>query len=290
MLIHEVCKECRLTKKAVEYYVKQGLIHPVVNHNGYRNFNEQDVSRLKEISVLRKLDFSISEIKKILESNNKSTVLAKNKFLMDLKVQKLQEKQVCLEHLMNDYDIEKEIKYIKEHLDHCFTIKEKLVQAFPGTYAMFLAIHFGPFLNERINSPEKKAAYNNIVQFLDQLTIPKEIEEYIEQAISVEEDMELINQELFKVTEDVEQYFSKHENLEEYIQLRSSQEYQSTPAYQMGKAIREFQQISGYNDIFIHNLKILSSSYREYSNRLQKANEWMVRKYPEVANWYQEDK
>ena len=28
MLINEVCKECNLTKKAVEYYTEQGLIQP----------------------------------------------------------------------------------------------------------------------------------------------------------------------------------------------------------------------------------------------------------------------
>ena len=28
MLIKEVCKECGLTRKAVEYYEKQGLIQP----------------------------------------------------------------------------------------------------------------------------------------------------------------------------------------------------------------------------------------------------------------------
>lgn len=30
MLINEVCKECNLTKKAVEYYAEQGLIQPMM--------------------------------------------------------------------------------------------------------------------------------------------------------------------------------------------------------------------------------------------------------------------
>ena len=34
MLIHEVCKECNLTKKAIEYYGEQGLISPTVMENG----------------------------------------------------------------------------------------------------------------------------------------------------------------------------------------------------------------------------------------------------------------
>ena len=36
MLINEVCKECNLTKKAVEYYTEQGLIQPRIKENGYR--------------------------------------------------------------------------------------------------------------------------------------------------------------------------------------------------------------------------------------------------------------
>ncbi|GIP31587.1 MerR family transcriptional regulator [Paenibacillus sp. J2TS4] len=54
MLIHEVCKKCSLTKKAIEYYEKQGLVHPEVGGNGYRNYSDKDLSLLKEISVLRR--------------------------------------------------------------------------------------------------------------------------------------------------------------------------------------------------------------------------------------------
>ena len=42
MLINEVCKECNLTKKAVEYYTEQGLIQPRITENGYRQFSETD--------------------------------------------------------------------------------------------------------------------------------------------------------------------------------------------------------------------------------------------------------
>ncbi len=43
MLINEVCKKCRLTKKAVEYYIEQGLISPDIMENGYRDFSQDDV-------------------------------------------------------------------------------------------------------------------------------------------------------------------------------------------------------------------------------------------------------
>lgn len=48
MLINEVCKKCKLTKKAVEYYGEQGLIKPVVMENGYRQFSDDDAMKLKK--------------------------------------------------------------------------------------------------------------------------------------------------------------------------------------------------------------------------------------------------
>lgn len=48
MLINAVCKECSVTKKAVEYYIEQGLVSPTVQENGYRDFSEEDIRRLKK--------------------------------------------------------------------------------------------------------------------------------------------------------------------------------------------------------------------------------------------------
>jgi len=82
MLIKDVCRECKLTKKAVEYYEKQGLISPRIEDNGYRNYSDEDISTLKEIGVLRKLGISIAEIRDILASSDKSAALAKCKYKM----------------------------------------------------------------------------------------------------------------------------------------------------------------------------------------------------------------
>ena len=53
MLINEVCKECNLTKKAVEYYTEQGLIQPRITENGYRQFSETDALKLSDCSFAR---------------------------------------------------------------------------------------------------------------------------------------------------------------------------------------------------------------------------------------------
>ena len=74
MLINEVCKECNLTKKAIEYYGEQGLINPTVKENGYRYFSDTDVSKLKRISILRGLGLSVSDIRAVLENDGLSTM------------------------------------------------------------------------------------------------------------------------------------------------------------------------------------------------------------------------
>lgn len=66
MLINEICKECNLTKKAVEYYTEQGLIQPRITENGYRQFSETDALKLKQIAVLRGLGFSVQRFAQFL--------------------------------------------------------------------------------------------------------------------------------------------------------------------------------------------------------------------------------
>ena len=68
MLIHEVAKRCNITKKAIQYYVEQGLVVPKILENGYSDFSETDAEVLRKVSLYRCLGLSVSEIKKVLES------------------------------------------------------------------------------------------------------------------------------------------------------------------------------------------------------------------------------
>jgi len=70
------------------------------------------------------------------------------------------------------------------------------------------------------------------------------------------------------------------------LEYRNSDEYKKSPACKMQQLLLQFQQESGYYDIFIENLKILSDSYREYLEKLQVANKTFVDKYPQIDNIY----
>ncbi|MBU3114535.1 MerR family transcriptional regulator [Clostridium lacusfryxellense] len=290
MLIKCVCKECMLTKKSIEYYEKKGLIRPEIGKNNYRNYNDNDIAVLKEISVLRKIGIHISDIKIILESNNKVAALSKCKCLMELKLQKTKAQYNCIEHLITNYDIDKEIEYINDNVNDFFTIKEKLLQSFPGTYGMYLCIHFGQFLNEKIDSEEKENAYYNVVNFLDSvdnLNFSSELEEYLENCFSVMQktDMVKMNNAMLKAVDNMDDYIENNkEILEEYIKIRTSDDYKLTSAYKMQQLLLDFQQSSGYYDIFLSNLKILSFSYFEYTEKLQVANKVFLNKYPQTQD------
>lgn len=289
MFIHEVCKKCSLTKKAIYYYEKQGLIRPNIGENGYRNYSEEDVSTLKEIFVLRKLGLTISEIKNVLLSSNKAVSLLKYKYLMDLKREKVMEQQKCLELLIENYNVDKGIEYIDIHLNRSFTIKEKLIQAFPGVYGIFLSVHFGQFLNEKADTAEKEEAYGKIVDFLDKVRITREMEEYLESVIPLtdQEVIEKMNMTFLNAVEDIENYIvNNQQEIEEYIKFRNSKAYKSTPAFKLQQLLVEFQKSSGYDEIFVENLKILSPSYLEYSEKLQEANKILLERYPQTAKFY----
>lgn len=70
MLAKDVMKETGITKKALEYYENKNLIHPKRSLSNYRNYDNQDIIRIKQILLLRELDFSVDEIYQLLINHN----------------------------------------------------------------------------------------------------------------------------------------------------------------------------------------------------------------------------
>ena len=69
--------------------------------------------------------------------------------------------------------------------------------------------------------------------------------------------------------------------LEQYRAVMESEEYKATPAYRLQECLKQFQNESGYNEVFIPAMQRLSPSYREYYKALQIANETFIRQYPQ---------
>jgi DNA-binding transcriptional MerR regulator len=289
MLINEICKECNLTKKAVEYYEKQGLIKPKYNESNYRCFDNEDVTTLKEIAMLRKLDISIADIKTIITSEDRIKALTEYKIKKELQLHAMKTQYDCLNYLLdNNYNVEKTLETINHKLDENMIIKDKLIQEFPGTYGKYLSIHFGRFLNEKIDSNEKVLAYYKIVKFLDNISdadFPEELEQLLTEQLDglTEEAIKNIDDSVYKSISDYNNYIDENKDLiERYLEYRNSEEFRSSPAYKMQQLLIKFQESSGYYNIFINNLKILSRSYSKYHEKLKLANKELDEKL--IAN------
>ncbi|WP_218970980.1 MerR family transcriptional regulator [Cytobacillus solani] len=94
-MISEASRLANLTKKAINYYIEQNLIFPDSLENGYRDFSDKDVERLKEISVLRKLGLRIEEIKMIF-ADETSSALQKISVQKELSLQRKKLKRLFL--------------------------------------------------------------------------------------------------------------------------------------------------------------------------------------------------
>lgn len=67
MKIHEVESLLGITKANIRFYEKEGLLSPARKENGYRDYSQDHITRLKQIIILRKLGFPVSAISEILD-------------------------------------------------------------------------------------------------------------------------------------------------------------------------------------------------------------------------------
>lgn len=290
MLINEVCSLTGLTKKAISYYEEQGLIKTKKNASGYREYTEAHIDILNEISLYRKLDIGIKQIKLILKSKDKNKMLndviqEKHKEEMQIKMQK-----TYLNKIVHNNFNEKLIREINEELieiekNNGQFIKRELIRAFPSGLGRYLAHHFAPYLNEPLDTADKYKAWIEIVEFLDnvkEIEIPKCIE--LIYGNITDETCKQLNDGVRNELESMMN--AKGEELEAYkkkiLESIDKQNDKSllkmmNPFYKFKKQINEFYSSSGYYDIFLPNMKIISNSYREYHDKLTEFNELMCK-------------
>ena len=67
MKIQQVEELVGISKKNIRFYEEQGLLSPGRAENGYRAYGQEDVRRLQQIKVLRKLAVPIEDIRGLLQ-------------------------------------------------------------------------------------------------------------------------------------------------------------------------------------------------------------------------------
>lgn len=119
MLTNQVVKLLEMDKQTMYYYEKLGLVKPSRDENGYREYTQEDVQKLMTIQFLRKMEFSLDSIAKVLEGElsfheclqvHQEQVTKQMQELEKLhqRIQILQEKQLPLIPALQDIDLIKE--------------------------------------------------------------------------------------------------------------------------------------------------------------------------------------
>lgn len=289
MLINEIAKKCNITKKAVQYYVEQGLLFPAILENGYKDFSEEDAEILRQIVLYRKLDLSIREIRNILVNPESIHEILQQR---TWELEKEKRKQEFLKRIADGERIEN-LEGEIQNLSTNAIISQKLLEMFPSYYGKYISLNFSRYLTGKIETKDQKQAFDIIIEFFDNapdLELPDDLKEYLDEYIefySGEQGTEQINQMLEakdKAFEDIDEFTEKNkEILDEYYRVKQTEEFKQTPAYRFMEIMKEFCSSSGYYDVFIPAMRRLSPLYNEYYEQMLRANEEFVKKHPEYV-------
>ena len=112
-----------VTKKTLIYYENEGLVKPARDSNNYRNYSQEDISRIKFILLLREMDVNIEEIKQII--NEKKSI----RDILESKKDMIKKQHLDLEHIdekINNYIKRKKVKIAVDNVLDYGTIYDRL--------------------------------------------------------------------------------------------------------------------------------------------------------------------
>ena len=128
MKINEVEALIGMTKKNIRFYEEQGLISPTRDlTNGYRSYTEDDIKRLEQIMLFRKLGVPIEEIRLMISGSSTVADCMKRQLVT------LSRKQSNLNHAIDFCDKLKDSEILLSDLDAHELLKEMNLMENSGT-------------------------------------------------------------------------------------------------------------------------------------------------------------
>ena len=118
MTTHEVEEMLSITKKTLIYYENEGLVKPARDSNNYRNYNQEDVSRIKFILLLREMDVTIEEIKQIINDKKSIRDVLEN---IDERINnyiKRRKVKIAVDHVLDYGTISDRLYFYKDYLQY----------------------------------------------------------------------------------------------------------------------------------------------------------------------------
>lgn len=281
MLMSEVKEKTKLTRKAIEYYEEKGLIKPKREENNYRVYSQEDVEKLSEIYIYRKLGCSLDQIKELFkrESNSSLAEIIRGR---EIESQLENVRVEALKQLLNDANID-EVKEQLDFIDRQETIYSKLMRVFPGYLGQLYFMSYKNFLDEKLEE-DKVKYYEEYIELLDSmpdLPLTDEEKNLLEQSSKdiSKLDMEKTNEEKMKAIENIDEWLKKNEELiSQYMSFKTSDLYMNNPITKIQEKLREYMEKTGYYEVGIPLIRKFSSSYDDYYKKLLKANNKFIDK------------
>ncbi|WP_160673220.1 MerR family transcriptional regulator [Clostridium sp. C8-1-8] len=290
MNIKEVALRTGLTKRAVKYYEDFGMIKPHKNEeNLYREYSEEHVIKLNLIAALRMLNIPLEDIKEILEGKRQFNEVMKSSLeTLSKRMEELENSKVVICKLIdkpfdNYNEAGDSIVKLRKSLEISMEEKKKLISEmildkFPGKFGrVFLAWH-EPFLNINIDSEEKKRAWIELLEVLDDIdTIDNNrcfIKWYENLNIG---DMEKYKNGVSKFTENIIGIKSKKDDMDKEVKAfikstkkdNSFKELYIEDIYSKEKVMEEEIKVVGeVRNKITTCLKVLSEDFKEYIDGL----------------------
>lgn len=275
MRINDVVQKVDLSKRAVKYYEEQGLLQIKKDENGYRNYTENDVKILKEISVYRKLGISIADIRLLLEKKD-TQILEK---ILREKESELSDRKEELEALRS-FIRSKDVERAYQEIDYS-SVADAITDAVPGFYGYYFMNHFLPYLQIRIETPQQEEAYHNIIRFWDTTTIRipfmMRLSSWLMYRLvprpALKKNIKNMDRMIATYLNPTEAEYEKlKKQVQDGVKMKNNPLYKYSPVgFTQRKFMKELQN-KGYNDIFIPNMIALSPKYREYHDALTSLN------------------
>ncbi|HCM88592.1 MULTISPECIES: MerR family transcriptional regulator [Vagococcus] len=120
-----------IPKPTIRHYVDEQLLVPIINdRNSYQQFSERDVYRLYQIIFLRKIGFSIEEIKKMLKEDTILTELKASVVDLENQIQELKAVQKTVNTILKvEEGIEMgEIQFVEQTSRYLKEVPESLIK------------------------------------------------------------------------------------------------------------------------------------------------------------------
>lgn len=291
MKISEVMELTGLTKKAINYYEEEGLIIPEINpENNYREYYQDVIDILVQISVLRQINVSIKDIKNILSKPEMlKNTLEQHLERLSHEMKKLEKSKSILQSCLKSLDdstvglsqLAKQLSSLNKSIEMDGRsregfMKRQLQLIFPGNFGRLLVVACNPFFNEAVDTCEKEDAWLNLVSLLDEVESIEYSEEFKKMYEKMKDgDMEKYESFLYKdvkkyiaITD--EEFIEEKKRILEFVNDKNNNIFiQSLQEILLGQTNsgKNEMEIKNFLEKFEEQLKILSSDFNKYTNR-----------------------